>query len=47
MEVAVVASLTIVVNPAAGGGRAIRHLPAVRTVLDAGQHHGLKVFRFT
>ena len=31
-----VASLTIVVNPAAGGGRAIRHLPAVRTVLDAG-----------
>jgi diacylglycerol kinase (ATP) len=35
MEVAVVASLTIVVNPAAGGGRAIRHLPAARTVLDA------------
>jgi len=31
----VVGSLTIVVNPAAGGGRAIRHLPAVRTVLDA------------
>ena len=30
-----VASLAIVVNPAAGGGRAIRHLPAVRTVLDA------------
>lgn len=29
-----VASLTIVVNPAAGGGRAIRHLPAVRSVLD-------------
>ena len=28
-------SLTIVVNPAAGGGRAIRHLPAVRAVLDA------------
>jgi YegS/Rv2252/BmrU family lipid kinase len=36
LEVAVVASLTIVVNPAAGDGRAIRHLPAVRTVLDAG-----------
>jgi diacylglycerol kinase (ATP) len=35
VEVAVVGSLTIVVNPAAGGGRAIRHLPAVRTVLDA------------
>ena len=30
-----VASLTIVVNPAAGGGRAIRHLPAVRAILDA------------
>lgn len=28
------ASLTIVVNPAAGGGRAIRHLPVVRSVLD-------------
>lgn len=27
--------LTIVVNPAAGGGKAIRHLPVVRTVLDA------------
>jgi hypothetical protein len=35
VEVAVVGSLTIVVNPAAGGGRAIRHLPVVRTVLDA------------
>jgi diacylglycerol kinase (ATP) len=35
VEVAVVSSLTIVVNPAAGGGRAIRHLPVVRTVLDA------------
>ncbi len=35
LEVVVVASLTILVNPAAGGGRAIRHLPAVRTVLDA------------
>lgn len=32
-----VASLTIVVNPAAGGGRAIRHLPAVRTVLAAAE----------
>jgi len=31
----VAAPLTIVVNPAAGGGTAIRHLPAVRTVLDA------------
>ncbi len=30
------ASLTLVVNPAAGGGRATRLLPAVRTVLDAG-----------
>jgi YegS/Rv2252/BmrU family lipid kinase len=35
VEVAVAGSLTIVVNPAAGGGRAIRHLPVVRTVLDA------------
>jgi len=35
VEVAVVASLTIVVNPAASGGRALRQLPAVRTVLDA------------
>lgn len=29
-----VASLAIVVNPAAGGGKAIRHVPAVRSVLD-------------
>jgi diacylglycerol kinase (ATP) len=41
MEVVVVAPLTIVVNPAAGGGKAIRHLPAVRTVLDAGGAHYL------
>ncbi|MGE5288920.1 MAG: diacylglycerol/lipid kinase family protein [Micromonosporaceae bacterium] len=27
--------LTIVINPAAGGGKAVRHLPAVQTVLDA------------
>jgi diacylglycerol kinase (ATP) len=35
MEGSVAGSLTIVVNPAAGGGRAIRHLPMVRAVLDA------------
>ena len=29
------ASLTIVVNPAAGGGKGIRQVPAVRAVLDA------------
>jgi len=37
----VVTRFTIVVNPAAGGGRAAGHLEAVRTVLDAAGAHYL------